>query len=76
MSWWIQVWSVSFRVLAYNLTQFGRVTMTDLMMLRELERKILWLATWMIHNANHLRDNGDGLRSAAIKRRPRHSLPS
>jgi pyruvate dehydrogenase E1 component len=36
--------------------------MTDLMMLRELERKILWLATWMIHNANHLRDNGDGLK--------------
>lgn len=31
-------------------------------MLQELERKVLWLATWMIHNANHLRDNGDGLK--------------
>ncbi|HWT64242.1 MAG TPA: 1-deoxy-D-xylulose-5-phosphate synthase N-terminal domain-containing protein, partial [Ochrobactrum sp.] len=31
-------------------------------MLEELERKVLWLATWMIHNANHLRDNGDGLK--------------
>jgi len=30
--------------------------------LGELERKVLWLATWMIHNANHLRDNGDGLK--------------
>jgi pyruvate dehydrogenase E1 component len=27
-----------------------------------LERKVLWLATWMIHNANHLRDNADGLK--------------
>ena len=36
--------------------------MTDLRMLGELERKVLWLATWMIHDANHLRDNGDGLK--------------
>jgi pyruvate dehydrogenase E1 component len=26
-----------------------------------LERKVLWLATWMIHNANHLRP-GDGMK--------------
>ena len=31
-------------------------------MLGDLERKVLWLATWMIHNANHLRDNEDGLK--------------
>ena len=36
--------------------------MTDLKMLSELERKVLWLSTWMIHNANHVRDNGDGLK--------------
>ncbi len=36
--------------------------MADMNMLEELERKVLWLATWMIHNANHLRDNGDGLK--------------
>ena len=30
--------------------------------LAELERKILWLASWTIHNANHLRDNDDGLK--------------
>lgn len=36
--------------------------MADLKMLRELERKVLWLATWTIHHANHLRDNGDSLK--------------
>lgn len=34
----------------------------DLETLRALERKILWLATWTIHNANHLRPNADGLK--------------
>src|SRR6266481_4677878 len=35
--------------------------MTD-KFLSDLERKILWLATWTIHNANHLRENDDGLK--------------
>ena len=35
---------------------------SDLDILRELEKKILWLASWTIHNANHLRDNGDGVK--------------
>src|SRR5229473_5080344 len=30
--------------------------------LQALERKVLWLSTWMIHNANHLRPNRDGLK--------------
>lgn len=30
--------------------------------LSELERKVLWLSTWMIHNANHLREKPDGLK--------------
>ena len=30
--------------------------------LRDLERKVLWLSTWMIHNANHLRAESDGLK--------------
>ena len=30
--------------------------------LAELEKKVLWLASWIIHNANHLRDNDDGLK--------------
>jgi pyruvate dehydrogenase E1 component len=30
--------------------------------LKALERKVLWLSSWMIHNANHLRPNRDGLK--------------
>ncbi|HUZ75725.1 MAG TPA: transketolase [Stellaceae bacterium] len=33
-----------------------------LTLLRALERKVLWLATWTIHHANHGRDNRDGLK--------------
>src|SRR5580693_9459618 len=33
-----------------------------LALLQALERKVLWLSTWMIHNANHLRDSRDGLK--------------
>jgi pyruvate dehydrogenase E1 component len=37
--------------------------MTDnIDILRELEKKVLWLASWMIHNANHPRENKDGLK--------------
>lgn len=31
-------------------------------LLKQLERKLLWLSAWMIHNANHLRPNRDGLK--------------
>ena len=34
----------------------------DTTALAELERKALWLATWTIHNANHLRPSEDGLK--------------
>ena len=34
----------------------------ELVLLRALERKVLWLSSWMIHNANHLRPNRDGLK--------------
>ena len=30
--------------------------------LRALERKSLWLSTWLIHNANHIRPSRDGLK--------------
>jgi len=30
--------------------------------LEALEKKVLWLSTWMIHNANHLRPSRDGLK--------------
>ena len=34
----------------------------QLRFLLELEKKVLWLASWTIHNANHLRENDDGLK--------------
>jgi pyruvate dehydrogenase E1 component len=33
-----------------------------LTLLRDLERKVLWLSTWMIHHANHERPHADGLK--------------
>src|SRR5512134_3771216 len=38
------------------------ISVDDLAILGELERKVLWLATWTIHNANHIRDSADGLK--------------
>jgi pyruvate dehydrogenase E1 component len=38
------------------------VRQETLPLLAALERKVLWLASWMIHNANHLRENADGLK--------------
>jgi pyruvate dehydrogenase E1 component len=34
----------------------------DLAMLGQIERKLLWLSSWMIHHANHIRPNRDGLK--------------
>lgn len=31
-------------------------------LLHQIERKLLWLSAWMIHNANHVRPNRDGLK--------------
>jgi pyruvate dehydrogenase E1 component len=33
-----------------------------LKILSELERKVLWLSSWLIFNANHIRENTDGLK--------------
>ncbi|OCW56028.1 1-deoxy-D-xylulose-5-phosphate synthase N-terminal domain-containing protein [Hoeflea olei] len=30
--------------------------------LKTVEQRLLWLSHWMIHNANHLRDNPDGIK--------------
>src|ERR1700746_3703211 len=35
---------------------------SKLPLLRAREQKVLWLAMWMIHNANHLRPKRDGLK--------------
>ncbi|MBL6937910.1 MAG: transketolase [Alphaproteobacteria bacterium] len=38
------------------------MTPSKLDILAELERKVLWLASWTVHNANHVRDTGDSLK--------------
>jgi len=40
----------------------SRLDDADRAALRALERRVLWLATWTIHNANHRRDKPDGLK--------------
>ena len=35
---------------------------SELRLLRALEKKVLWLAVWMIHHANHVRPSRDGLK--------------
>src|SRR5437667_7689386 len=39
-----------------------RATAPDPTILAELEKKVLWLSTWMIHHANHIRESADGLK--------------
>ncbi len=34
----------------------------DISSLDALQRKVLWLSSWMIHHANHLRESRDGLK--------------
>src|SRR5690349_24638957 len=46
--------------MARAMTTFAPVQ--RLRLLRELERKVLWLSAWTIHHANHLRPNRDGLK--------------
>src|SRR5499433_4322017 len=35
---------------------------SNLTVLSELEKKVLWLAAWTIHHANHVRESTDGLK--------------
>ena len=39
-------------------------------LLKTVEQRLLWLSHWMIHNANHLRENVDGIKVGGT-RRPR-----
>ena len=38
------------------------MTPEELVVFRALERKVLWISIWIIHNANFLRDNSDGMK--------------
>lgn len=35
------------------------MTSTDTAILKSIEKQVLWLACWMIQNANHLREKGE-----------------
>src|SRR5205814_9482624 len=38
------------------------ISAAELKILGELEKKVLWLSSWTIHHANHIRESGDGLK--------------
>src|SRR4249919_2893360 len=40
----------------------GNPSADELRILGELEKKVLWLASWTIHHANHIRASSDGLK--------------
>lgn len=42
--------------------RYRSISRDELRILAELERKVLWLASWTIHHANHIRENVDGLK--------------
>jgi pyruvate dehydrogenase E1 component len=52
------------RVSAMSKNASGKTILSniDIPMLEALERKILWLSSWTIHNANHIRESRDGLK--------------
>ena len=47
---------------AVSLADASTAEAFRLMVLRALERKVLWLSTWMIHHANFVRRNRDGMK--------------
>ena len=38
----------------------GKLIMTDVTALKSMEQRLLWLSSWIVHNANHLRPKEDG----------------
>ena len=47
---------------ALTLSTPSTVSPDELATLALIEERILWLASWTIHNANHLRESRDGLK--------------
>jgi pyruvate dehydrogenase E1 component len=45
-----------------SMDTIGRPHTAAIVTLEDLERRALWLASWTIHHANHLRENRDGLK--------------
>ncbi|MCU4158998.1 transketolase [Acidiphilium sp. AL] len=49
-------------ILAGFAADSGARQAVDYASLRQIERKLLWLSSWTIHHANHIRPNRDGLK--------------
>jgi pyruvate dehydrogenase E1 component len=45
-----------------DVPALGSALTPRLQALKQIERKLLWLSAWMVHNANHIRPNRDGLK--------------
>ena len=45
-----------------NLGSLSPADFSRAHVLKQVEKKLLWLSSWMIHNANHIRPNRDGLK--------------
>jgi pyruvate dehydrogenase E1 component len=45
-----------------NLASLAPADFSRAHVLKQVEKKLLWLSSWMIHNANHIRPNRDGLK--------------
>ncbi|MFC7477349.1 1-deoxy-D-xylulose-5-phosphate synthase N-terminal domain-containing protein [Dankookia sp. GCM10030260] len=45
-----------------RIAPFAETPAQRLELLHAMERKLLWLSAWMIHHANHVRPNRDGLK--------------
>ena len=48
--------------MASDRNEVGKVSAADLKLLKAIEKKILWLSSWTIHEANHIRPMRDGLK--------------
>ena len=45
-----------------DVTSTGQMKTEDVEMLGQIEKKVRWLSSWTIHNANHLRPKRDGIK--------------
>src|ERR1043166_9400848 len=45
-----------------NTQRKTTISAQELELLIALEQKVLWLSSWTIHNANHVRESTDGLK--------------
>jgi pyruvate dehydrogenase E1 component len=46
----------------YNISNTKKLSDKELQVLKDIEQKISWLSSWMIHNANNIRHSEDGLK--------------